>query len=398
MKILTATNTAVARLFIKNFDDTDNRSVKIRYGLVAGWLSIVAIIGLFIIKMILGLKAGSVSVVANAFHLLSHLANSIILVLTYWLTDRPATAKTPFGHGRMEHIGPLIMSIFLIVSGIQIAERSVHQALHPGAVKYWTALPWILLATIIIKLWLAQFVHFLGARVDSNTILTSAEKHKIEAVITVTVIGGLVAGHHYQQPAIDGYIGVMASLWIIYLGFNHGRHALIPILGRAPSREMLRDIRETAKQVEGVEDVHEIIVHDYGSMYIMTLHVEIPERLGTSKLHETAERCELQLRKKYGGEVVCHTDPLMEHTPETLAIEQEFKGIVDEMPSIIDYHDFRIIADSPERMIIVADIDVTEETPELQYESIASALQSRVKERIPNVSYCSFYITPRFAY
>jgi cation diffusion facilitator family transporter len=398
MKILTNFNRAIARIFIEDFDDTTNRVVRAKYGLVAGWLSIVAMLVLFVVKMALGIMSGSVSVIANAFHLLSHLANSIILVLTYWIAARPATASTPFGHGRMEHVGPLIMSIFLFVSGIQIAEHSVHQTFHPAPVKYWPALPWILFATILVKQWLGQFVQFMGTRVDSHAILASAEHHRIEAVITLTVIGGLVAGHHYGHPEIDGYIGILASLWIIYLGFNHGRHAIVPILGKAPSREMLRNIRDTAKKVDGIEDIHEIIVHDYGSMYILTLHVEIPESMGPAKLHELTERCEARLRKIYGGEVVCHTDPLMEHTPETQAIEHEFKGIIDAMPPVVAYHDFRVVADSPERVIIVADIDVTEETPESQYDSIASTIQARVKERIPKVSYCSFYITPKFAY
>ncbi|NIO04253.1 MAG: cation transporter, partial [Proteobacteria bacterium] len=89
-------------------------------------------------KMVLGLMAGSISVVADAFHLLSHLANSVILVISFWVTSRPATAKTPFGHGRMEHVAPLIMSVFLFVSGIQIGERSVHQVLEPHAIHYWS--------------------------------------------------------------------------------------------------------------------------------------------------------------------------------------------------------------------------------------------------------------------
>lgn len=148
--------------------------------------------------MILGLKAGSISVAANAFHLLSHLANSIILVVSFKVTARPATAKTPFGHGRMEHVAPLIMSIFLFVSGIQIAETSVHQALEPHEVHYWPALPWILFATILVKQWLTQFVSYLGKRIDSHAILTSARHHKIEAMISLTVIGGLIAGHYFQ--------------------------------------------------------------------------------------------------------------------------------------------------------------------------------------------------------
>ncbi|MGB2845134.1 MAG: cation diffusion facilitator family transporter, partial [Candidatus Aminicenantaceae bacterium] len=162
MKIFEQINLRLAGWFIKDLDEINNKKVRIKYGLLAGWISVVAILLLFIIKILLGLLADSISVVANAFHLLAHLANSIILVVSFKVTARPATAKTPFGHGRMEHVAPLIMSIFLFVSGLQIIESSVHQALEPHKVHYWPALPWIILATIVVKQWLSQFVRFLG--------------------------------------------------------------------------------------------------------------------------------------------------------------------------------------------------------------------------------------------
>ena len=398
MKIFEQINRRISSWFIDDFDDIDNKQVRIQYGLMAGWISIIATLALFIVKMILGLMTGSISVVANAFHLLSHLANSIILVVSFKLTARPATARTPFGHGRMEHVAPLIMSIFLFVSGIQIAEISVHQALEPHEVHYWPALPWILFATILIKQWLAQFVSFLGRKVDSQAILTNARHHKIEAVISITVIGGLIAGHYFQQPEVDGYIGILVSAWLLYLGYTHGREALVPLLGQAPSKDMIRKIKKTAKSVEGVEDAHEIIVHDYGSMYTISLHTEIPEKFGPPEMHEIAERCEGRLRKMFGGEVVCHTDPLLEMTPEIQAVEDQFREVLAGFPQIIDYHDFRVIAESRKRIIIAADIDVSEDVPESGFKQISNALESRVSKEIPNVAYCVFYITPKFAY
>ena len=398
MKIFEQINRRISSWFIDDFDDIDNKQVRIQYGMMAGWISIIATLALFIVKMILGLMAGSISVVANAFHLLSHLANSIILVVSFKLTARPATAKTPFGHGRMEHVAPLIMSIFLFVSGIQIAETSVHQALEPHEVHYWPALPWILFATIMVKQWLAQFVSFLGRKVDSQAILTNARHHKIEAVISITVIGGLIAGHYFQQPEVDGYIGILVSAWLLYLGYTHGREALVPLLGQAPSKDMIRKIKKTAKSVEGVEDAHEIIVHDYGSMYTISLHTEIPEKFGPPEMHEIAERCEGRLRKMFGGEVVCHTDPLLEMTPEIQAVEDQFREVLAGFPQIIDYHDFRVIAESRKRIIIAADIDVSEDVPESGFKQISNALESRVSKEIPNVAYCVFYITPKFAY
>jgi cation diffusion facilitator family transporter len=398
MKILEAANRTLGKAFIEDFNDTDNKKVRIQHGLLAGWISIFATISLFIVKIVLGLKAGSISVVADAFHLLSHLANSVILVVSFWVTSRPATAKTPFGHGRMEHVAPLIMSVFLFVSGIQIGERSVHQVLEPHAIHYWSGLPWILLATILVKEWVGQFVRYLGKRVASHAILTNAFHHRIEAVVTLTVVAGLVAGNHYHLPELDGYIGILVSAWLLYLGFDHGREAIVPLLGKAPGKDMVQRIRETAKSLEGIEDVHEIILHDYGSMYLISAHVEIPEKLGSAQMHEIAERCEAKLRKAYGGEAVCHTDPLLEKTPEVQAVEDQFKKIVERIPHITGYHDFRVIAESSERIIIVADIDVAEEVPEAEFEVVAKDLESQVKATIPNIAYSQFYVTPKFSY
>ncbi|MBT3353670.1 MAG: cation transporter [Candidatus Scalindua sp.] len=388
----------LAKRFIKDSDNTDKKSVRIQYGLVAGWFGIYGTFILFVVKMTLGILTGSVSVIANAFHLLSHLANSIILVVSFKLTARPATAKNPFGHGRMEHIAPLIMSIFLFISGIQIGEHSLHQAIEPHELHYWRALPWILLATIIVKQWLSRFVSFLGKRVDSHAILANAAHHKIESIMTFMVIAGLVTGHHFHHPEFDGYTGILVSAWLLYLGYNHGKEALVPLLGQAPGKGIINKIREKAQSVKGIENVHEIIVHDYGSMYLISLHVEIPVKLGAVEMHEITERCEHKLRKAFGGEVVCHMDPMMEMTPEIQAIEGRFKETLKSFLQIVSYHDFRVVAGTQGKIIIVADIDLAEDVNDDESGRISKNLETYVKKEIQNVLYCSFYITPKFSY
>lgn len=398
MGIGETTNRALANWFVRDFDSPDNRTVRIQYGLLAARVSILATLCLFAVKMTLGIASGSISVVADAFHVLSHLANSVILLVSFWVASKPSTAKTPFGHGRMEHVAPLVMSVFLFVTGIQIGERSMHQALEPHPIHYWSALPWILLATILVKEWVGQFVRYLGRRVDSPAILVNAIHQRIEAVSTLTVVAGLLIGHYYHRPEVDGYIGLFVSAWLLYLGYSHGREAIIPLLGKAPSRDMVRRVRETAKSVDGVEDVHEIIIHDYGSMYLISLHGEIPATYGPAHMHDIAERCEAKLRQTFGGEAVCHTDPMLEKTPAIKAIETQFREIVAEDPRITGYHDFRVAAESQERIIIVADIDAAEHVFEKEFGSIALDLEARAKNAIPDVAYCTFYVTPRFAY
>ena len=388
----------LAKHFIKDSDNTDNKSVRVQYGLVAGWFGIYGTFILFVVKMTLGILSGSVSVIANAFHLLSHLANSIILVISFKVTARPATAKNPFGHGRMEHIAPLIMSIFLFISGIQIGEHSLHQAIEPHELHYWRALPWILLGIIIVKQWLSRFVTFLGKRVDSHAILANAAHHKIESIMTLMVIVGLVTGNYFHHPEFDGYTGILVSSWLLYLGYNHGKEAIVPLLGQAPGKDIINKIRETAQSVKGINNVHEIIVHDYGSMYLISLHAEISAKIGAIEMHEITERCEHKLRKTFGGEVVCHMDPMMEMTPEIQAIEEQFKQVLKAFPQIISYHDFRVVAGTQGKIIIVADIDLAEDVHVDESNRISKDLEAQAQDEIQDVLYCHFYITPKFSY
>ncbi len=398
MKMLEPLHEALGRKLIRDFDDPDQRDVRNRCGLVAGWVSVAVILVLFAVKITLGTLAGSVAVVADAFHLLTHLANAVVLVISFWVASRPPTMRTPFGHGRMEYVAPLIMSVILFVSGFQIGGRAGRQILEPEAVLFWPALPWILLFTVIVKMWLVEFVRFLGRRAKSEAITAIAVHHRIDFFITLSVIAAYTLEHILKRPGIDGYMGIAVTLSLFYAGFSHGREAVIPILGRAPTREMIGRIREMARGVDGVEDVHEIIVHDYGSMYLISLHAEIPEKFGPEKMHATAERLEGALRREYHGEVVCHTDPLLEDSPEIRGIEALFKEALIRFPRVVDYHDFRVVGDSPGKIIIVADIDAAEDVPERQFGEVASNLETHLKSIIPNLSYCTFYVTPKFAY
>jgi cation diffusion facilitator family transporter len=242
MGILERSNKQLGRWLIADFDRKDKRDVRIRHGLVAGWIGIAATTTLFVVKMALGLRSGSVSIVANAFHLLSHLANSVILVVSFWVTARPATAKTPFGHGRMEHVAPLVMAIFLFVSDLRIGEDAFHQAIDPHELHYWPGLLWILLLTVMVKQWLARFVSFLGERIESEAVMANAGHQNVDAVMTLAVVGGLVASHHYDRPQVDGYIGILVSAWLLFLGYEHLREAIVPLLGGAPSKALLGKI------------------------------------------------------------------------------------------------------------------------------------------------------------
>jgi cation diffusion facilitator family transporter len=298
----------------------------------------------------------------------------------------------------MEYIAPLAMSIFLFVSGFQLLEISLHQITDPHEVYYFPELPSVLFLGIIAKEWSGSFVNFLGERIESKAIHATGFHHRIDSVVTFTVILGLVLADFYRLPEIDGFVGLLVAIWLLLLGYNHGKEAISPLLGKPPSMEMVEEIRTIATSVSGVEDVHEIIVQDFGSMHLISLHVEIPARFSVLQMHGILEECEWKLKKRFAGEVVCHMDPLIEKTPEIERHESTFREIIENFPKVESHSRFRVIGESEEKIIIVANLTTCDDTIPLDFEDVKRDLEKRVKDSIPEVAYCVFRIVPKYAY
>ena len=397
MQLIEKANRALADRLAPGYDQ-GGPEARLRGGRAAGWLAVTATLVLFLVRLSLGIATESVALIGNAFHLLSHLSAGAVLIFTYWLASRPATARTPFGHGRMEHVAPLIMALLLTVAGAQLGKSSIHQALSPHPLFYWAGLPWMLLGTVAVKLGIGLVVRHLGRTVSSRAILAVARHEHIEAWLSLAVIAGLVAGHHFRMPRLDGVLGLGVALWLVYAGLSHGWQSLIPLLGAPPDRKLLEQIRDIARSVEGVNDVHEIIVHDYGTMYLISLHLEIPESLGAKRIHEVAETCEARLRETFGGEVVGHADPLVEKAEAVREMERRFADLVKGLEWVESFHGFRLVFYSDDLYILVADVNLADQVPEREFSAKQRELEKLAAAISPQLAYASLSVTPKFSY
>jgi len=388
----------LGRLLIRGYDDTADPRVRLRHGYLAGWASILVLFALFAVRLWLGLAADAVSIVAISFTLLSDLLASVVLVASFWISGRPATARTPFGHGRMEQVAPLLISFILFFLGLEVARESLHSLSSGHEARYWALLPWIVLGTAAVKRVLGGFVLFLGRRVQSHAIEESAAHLKIEGMYSLAVVAGLVLGHYVHLPWLDGAVGLAGALAILYLSYRNARHALEPLLGQAPPADFLASIRAIAAAVPEVRGVHEIVVHSYGHMRIVSLHAEIPESHTPARAHQVAEILEHKLRTKLGGDIVVHTDPLMARTPEVEAIEARFRAVVDAVPGARGFSDFRLVAHSPEKIIIVADLEVDRELGDAEREAVLEAVREGATREFPELAYGVFHLMSRFGY
>ncbi|MGQ9780257.1 MAG: cation diffusion facilitator family transporter [Bacillota bacterium] len=232
-------------------------------GFLEAWVSIIGNILLFAVKFFLGTAILSIALVADAFHTLSDVLTSVVVLIGFRAAGRAPDEEHPFGHGRVENIATLVIAILLVIVGIEFFSQSVRKLLRPVPVAGNLPVIIILLVSGAVKEFMASFSIWLGRRIDSQALLADAWHHRSDAVAS-----GLVAlailGAFFKLYWLDGLFGLGVSALIIYTGFDVGRSAANPLVGLSPGAGVLASIRDEASAVEGVLGIHDVAVHDYG--------------------------------------------------------------------------------------------------------------------------------------
>ncbi len=389
------THWTVAR-FIKNHQEINYLNVRARYGALEGWVSIVGNTLLFAIKLIAGLSIGSVSLIADAVHTLSDSATSVVVIIGFKMAKKPSDREHPFGHGRMEFVATLIVSVLLFIAGVELLEKSIHSIIHPQAVTASVGIILIIAGTILAKELMSRFSYELGEMIDSKTLKADALHHRTDAVSTVLVVVALVLSR-FGVNRIDGIMGVFVALIIFYSGYEIAKGAVSSLLGEAPSRGTIEEIARLARKHEGVLGVHEIIVHQYGQTSIISLHIEVFDKENASRLHELSEAIEDEVGRKMNGKVVVHVDPINKEHPEYDVIEQTIREIISEDKRVHSFYELRIVGCDVNRCNVIFDIALEEDADEQETYDIIHYIQERFKKRFPEMK-TVIKAEPKYAY
>lgn len=331
------------RMFIRHHKDTEDPEVRRRYGYLAGGTGICANLILFVVKLFLGIATHSIAVMADAFNNLTDSASSIMTLVGFWTSGKPADKEHPFGHGRSEHIAALAVSILVIVVGIQFVRSSFERILNPVPLSYDTITVLILSITIAVKGWLAMFYRTVGKAIDSKVMEATALDSLGDVATTGIVVASLVVGP-YIPFAFDGFVGLAVALLIIWNGWNLVMDTLSPLLGEAPEEEFLEALRGKVESYEGVLGHHDIVVHNYGhGRTVVSLHVEVPVSMGMIDAHELIDTMEKGIARDMGIDLVVHMDPVDNENEETMALKASVEELVTSMEMGLGFHDFRIV-------------------------------------------------------
>ncbi len=384
-----------ARL-IENHQNVTDLKVRARYGALEGWVSIVINAALFVIKILVGVSIGSVSLIADAIHTLADCATSGVIIVGFRMAKKPSDREHPFGHGRMEPVAALVVAVLLVVSAVELLEKAVHSVIHPSPTfaSVWIIL--LIVGTIIVKELMSVFSYELGAIIDSKALKADALHHRSDVLATGLVVVALVASR-FGYYRVDGAMGVLVSLIILYAAYSIAKEAINPLLGEAPSKETLEDIESMASQHAGVLGVHDIIYNKYGPTCVISLHIEVPDKEPLFKAHTLSEAVEEQIARKTGGTVVVHIDPINRDHPQYASIARTITEIVTNDARVHSFHELRIIGGDSEKCNVVFDVALEENVDEQESYDIIRSVQRKFKNTFPRMK-TIVRADPKYAY
>lgn len=345
------TNFLVKR-FIKNSDNIKDQKVRRAYGNLGGFVGIFVNVILFVIKFIVGTVVGSIAISADAFNNLSDAASSVITIVGFKLAGKPADAEHPFGHGRIEYLSALIVAFLVMLVGIQFIKSSFEKILNPTVITF-ELIPFILLfISIGFKLWLSRFNKIIGEKINSSALKASAADAIGDVFTSSTVLISFLLAKFTTFP-IDGYMGIVVALLILYAGFSIVKETLNPLLGEAPDPELVNDIYDRILSYPNISGIHDLIIHNYGpGRIIASLHAEIPADIDIMKIHNIIDRAEREVSHELNIHLVIHMDPICVITDEIKETWDYVEKILREYKEIESMHDFRIVGEGDNKNLI----------------------------------------------
>ena len=336
--------TLLAKLFIKNREDIKNPQVRQSYGILCGAVGIFLNLCLFAGKFIAGSVSNSIAITADAFNNLSDAGSSIITLIGFKMAGQKPDPTHPFGHGRIEYIAGLLVSLIILLMGAELLKSSVAKIIRPEELAFSPMAVLILAVSILVKCYMFLYNRRLGRKLDSAAMTATAADSLSDTAATSAVLAATLIAH-FTGLAVDGWCGVLVGLFICYAGYGAARDTVSPLLGQAPDREFVSQISDIVTAHEEILGLHDLIVHNYGpGRILISLHAEVPAEGNFLALHDKIDTIEHELRNVLNCHAVIHMDPVCTKDEETSRLKAQVKSYLEEISATLGMHDFRVVA------------------------------------------------------
>ncbi len=333
----------IKKVFIKDYQDTGNSTVRFKYGIVAGAFGIITNLISAIIKIVIGLISGSIAIIGDAMNNLSDTASSATTLAGFKIASKPADKDHPYGHARFEYVASLIIATVMLIVGVLVAKSSIEKIITPAemSIDYITYI--VLGFSILLKLsQMAVYISF-GKSINSDTLKAAGIDSRNDIISTIAIIISAIV-FSTTKVNIDGYTGVLVALFIITSSAFLLKDSINPLLGQKPDKALVKKIRTKLLSYEGVEGIHDLIIHDYGiNNTFVVVHVEVLSTSSFVDSHDLIDRIEREFDEELGIHLVVHLDPIITDDEEVVAHRERCLNILKNINQELTLHDFRMV-------------------------------------------------------
>ena len=370
----------LASFFIKDSRNYKSPEVRQAYGVLSGAVGIALNILLFLGKWLAGTISGSIAITADAFNNLSDAGSSIITLIGFKLSGQKPDPEHPFGHGRMEYISGLLVSVAILVMGFELIGTSIGKLRDPEPIESSTVVFVILIASILVKLYMFYYNRSLSKKLESAAMKATSADSLSDTVATTLVLAATLISK-YTGLILDGWFGILVGLFIVYTGGSTLKETIDLLLGQPPKQEFIDEIKEIVLGHSLVYGVHDLIVHDYGPGRVMiSLHAEVAVDGDIQDIHEQIDHIEHELQEKLHCSATIHMDPIVTDDREVLAMKDKVEKIVHDLDASFSIHDFRMVKGTT-RTNLIFDVEVPRKTSYTDNE-----IMNSLKEQIHKLS------------
>lgn len=340
----------IRKLFIKDYQDTQNPKVRFRYGLVAGIFGIISNALLCVFKLIVGVVGNSITIIADAINNLSDAGSSVVTLVGFKLSATPPDNDHPFGHARYEYITSLLVSVTVLFIGILLLKSSIEKCITPEEVSVSVYTYIVLCVAIAMKL--VQMLIYLdfSKAINSGALNASAADSRNDVLATVAVLISTividVAGDKISpKVSVDGIMGIAVSAFIIVSSILLIKEAMSPILGEKPPKELVDKITAKILSYDGVIGVHDLVVHSYGENHCFVVaHVEVPADVDITKSHDVIDNIEHDFWNEMHVRITIHMDPVDTKNKQLAVLKLRAQNAIANLDENLSLHDFRLVS------------------------------------------------------
>ena len=372
----------LVKTFVKDCGNVQDPQVRQRYGTLSGAVGIFLNLLLSAGKMIAGVLTGSIAITADAFNNLTDAGSSVVTLVGFRMAGKQADGDHPFGHGRIEYLSGLAVSVVILLVGLELAKSSVEKIIHPEPVEFSWLSAGILAAAICVKLWMSYFNRSLSRRIGSAAMAATATDSLSDAAATSAVLLSSLIGR-FTGVNIDAWAGILVAIFILRAGWGAAKDTLNPLLGQSPDPELVRDIERTVLAHPQVVGIHDMIIHDYGpGRSMMSLHAEVPAGADIMAVHDEIDAIERELKAKYCIDASIHMDPIVTGDETISRARQMVAGLVREVDPAMTIHDFRMTS-GPRHRNLIFDVVVPYSVRQSD-EAVRREIERKIRAADPN--------------